>query len=196
MKERVKVLISWVIGLLFFLGISYSLFYLIRYFGNIFVTLDKQVAAGIIAASATVIVSVVTVVIGKHLEKKKEIEHQLRIQKTEIYERFMEKMFKIMAAKGNYPEKEMTKFLEEFSRKLILWGGRKVIATYCTFRNIGTQNSETSDQRILLYFEKVLFSIRRDLGHSNRGLNSGNLLTLFINDPTEVKEIVSKYPNI
>ena len=196
MNVKIKKIFLSLIGLIIFIGLASLIFVIFRYLISIFVSLDNQVLAGIIAASTTVIISVFTVVVGKHLEKKKEIDHQLRIQKTKVYEKYMKEMFRVLVAKGNYSEKEMIKFLEEFSRELILWGGPKVIKNYCEFKNFGNQKTNTNDQRIMLYFEKVLFRIRRDLGHSNRGLNPGDLLTLFIKDISNVKELVSKYPTI
>ena len=71
---------------LFFLvligSVGLGLFYLIRLIYISIVGLESDLAIAIITAAATVLVSVVTVVIGKNLEKKREIEQQHRIQKT------------------------------------------------------------------------------------------------------------------
>ena len=190
MKKVLKGISIFLISLLLISGFVYLVFIISSYIFDTFSSLEKEISAGIIAASATILVSVITVVIGKHLEKKKEIEHQLRIQKTEIYEKYMEKMFQVLTSGQKFPEKEMTKYFGEFSRKLILWGGKKVIKSYCDFRIFGTQELNNKDKSILLYFEKVLFEIRRDLGNSNRNLKQGDLLTLFIKDPSEIKDII------
>ena len=76
--------------------------------------------------------------------------------------------------------------VEEFARKLILWGGRRVIKEYSAFRDLGFRLAGESDALLLLSFEKVLFEIRRDLGHSNRGLRQGDLLSLYI-EPQSLK---------
>ena len=40
--------------------------------------------------------------------------------------------------------------------------------------------------------EKLLFSIWKDLGHNNFGLFKGDLLKMFIKDPSEIELIVRK----
>jgi hypothetical protein len=40
----------------------------------------------------------------------------------------------------------------------------------------------------MLDFEKLLFAIRKDLGHSNKGLEDGDLLRPFLTDVDEALE--------
>ena len=175
---------------LFFLvligSVGLGLFYLIRLIYISIVGLESDLAIAIITAAATVLVSVVTVVIGKNLEKKREIEQQHRIQKTEIYENFMKGMFKVMnltkTSSGVISQDELNKFVEEFNRKLILWGGRNVIKEYMKFKKFGNDVKNKGNTEILILFEKVLYAIRKDLGHSNLNLVSKDLLSLIIKD--------------
>lgn len=188
-------------------AIGLASFCSIRFLWRTLVSLDEQIAVGIIAGSATILVSVITVVIGKQLEKKREIEQQHRIQKIEIYEHFMEEWFKILRTSSTrkrakygsdelpISEENLLKFLEEFSRKLILWGSRGVIKQYVAFRSFGIKSGQP-DPQILLHFENVLLAIRKDLGHSNRGLNQGDLLALFLKDLENLKQLITSSPNI
>lgn len=180
--------------------IGCGLFLTIRFSWRAFASLDKQIAAATVVASGTVLVSVITVVLGKQFEKKREIEQQHRIQKIEIYEAFMERMFKMLqlgttkqSAKSarSVPigEDDLTEFLAEFTRKLILWGGHPVIKQYVALRAFGLKPAPP-DPRIILQFEAVLFAIRRDLGHSNRGLAEGDLVTLILKDPEKLSQLV------
>lgn len=59
-------------------------------------------------------------------------------------------------------------------------GGDDVIATWVKFRKY-VLNEDFKYQGLFL-IENVLFAIRSDVGHSNKGLKKGDLLTLFIND--------------
>jgi len=187
--NRVKGFINF-LKVLFFLvligSVGLGLFYLIRLIYISIVGLESDLAIAIITAAATVLVSVVTVVIGKNLEKKREIEQQHRIQKTEIYENFMKGMFKVMnltkTSSGVISQDELNKFVEEFNRKLILWGGRNVIKEYMKFKKFGNDVKNKGNTEILILFEKVLYAIRKDLGHSNLNLVSKDLLSLIIKD--------------
>ncbi len=184
-------------------AIGFAIFLTLRSLSRMFAGFDKEVAAAIIVASATILVSVITVVIGKQLEKKREIENQHRIQKIEIYEKFMKKMFEILRLHGSekaipvagksQKEDDLIKFFEEFSRKLILWGSRGVIKQFIEFRKFGMKSGEP-DPRILLQFEKVLMQIRKELGHSNRGLSQYNLLFLFIKDQQNLIRLIESSP--
>jgi TM2 domain-containing membrane protein YozV len=189
MKKIVGVIVFFIIVI----GVGAGIFYLGKFVRNIFTQLDKEIAAALLTTSTTIIVAVATVVIGKQLEKKREIEHQHRIQKTEIYEKFMLEWFKILSAKGNYPQDKLIRFIEEFSRKIILWGGRKVINKYSMFRKFGLKTAGKQDTVILLYFEQVLFEIRKDLGHSNKNIAKGELISLFISDPQVIDKKIKKY---
>ena len=176
-----------VLFLLFIAAIGVGLFFLIKLVWNSFISLDNQVAIAIVTASATAFVGVITILVGKNLEKRREIEQQHRMQKVEIYGYFMEKMFGIIGKIREkntglkLPQEDLVKFVEKFSRDLILWGGRNVIKEYGKFRDFGI--SPTSNKKSILFkFENVLYSIRKDLGHSNTNLLKGDLLKLFIKD--------------
>src|SRR5438132_7303699 len=52
-------------------------------------TLQKEVAVAIVAAIATVLVAVFSLIITRQNEKRRDIEQQLRQQKTPLYEDFI-----------------------------------------------------------------------------------------------------------
>lgn len=179
-----------------------GIYFLAKFIWHQFISLDDQVAAAIITTGTTVIISVIVVVVGKYLEKQKEIEQQHRDKKAEIYEKFMEGLFgflgitsqtsQIRTKKGGVnlrSEIELKNMLEEFSRKIILWGGDEVIKEYAEFRRAGSQKNAKNDYNILFGLEEILFKIRKDLGHSNRGLERKDLLALFITDLDNLKEL-------
>lgn len=188
--------------LILFLGaFGFALYYILKHFIELFATLNKEIAAGIIAASGTVLVSVISVIAGKQLEKKREIENQHRTQKIEIYEYFMEKWFELLLKhkKSQVNQKmakafndESKKFFEKFSRELILWGNHNVIKQYGILKNSGTDYDPQDPDKtpILLVFEKVLFAIRKDIGHSNKNLKPGDLITLFVTDPDNLRKYI------
>jgi len=183
--------INIVFGLILIALIGWGIIAFLRLYWQSVTSLEPNLASAIIAASATMIVAVLTVVIAKYYERKQEIENQQREKKIEVYEQFMEKWFdKLLVMSKNkdknknvLDDEEFVQFLSEFTRKLILWGSNGVVKKYSFFRQGSLTPAQDSSPYAILYnFEQVLFEIRKDIGHSNQTLKSGDLLTLFIND--------------
>lgn len=183
--------INIVLGFILIALMGWGIIAFLRLYWRSVTSLEPNLASAIIAASATMIVAVLTVVIAKYYERKQEIENQQREKKIEVYEQFMEKWFdKLLVMSQNkdksknvLDDEEFVQFLSEFTRKLILWGSNSVVKKYSFFRQGSLTPEQNSSPYAILYnFEQVLFEIRKDIGHSNQTLKSGDLLTLFIND--------------
>ena len=84
--------------------------------------------------------------------------------------------------------KELQDKYVQFTRDLIVWGSPSVIKKWEKFRLAGLIASE----EILLFVDDVLQEIRKDLGNSNIGLKRGDLIKLFIKDPSELDRIMLK----
>ncbi len=162
---------------------------------------QPTVGAAIIAGSFTFIVSVLSVVLAKAFERNKELaqrrwerEQELRQQYIPIYQDLVEFLFRIFTGskigKPASPE-DMNQFFVSFTQKTLVWGSDKFIKNFSEFREgsvIYAEQAEggnvTNDDLILtmVKLENLLYSIRADCGHENKGLGKGDLLTLFIND--------------
>lgn len=142
----------------------------------------------VITAGATIYAAIKT----KSAERIKEIEQELRKQKAPIYEEFSEFILgKVLNNKAS--EDEMKEFVIKFSQKMLVWGGDNVINAWVDFRkNVGNENFQ---YQVLFLIENVLFAIRSDMGHLNKGLKQGDLLTLFVNDMEKVFETKNIYLN-
>ena len=151
---------------------------------------DPNIAAALIAASGTVLVSAFSVAAARLLENRARIAEEHRVQKAPIYQELQEFFFKVLFANkmGEKPttEREMVKFFAEFTPRLSVWGSNDVIRTFVDFRKmsakIGQQSTSESAVQLIFLYEQVIFKIRSDLGHSNAGLKSGDILSLFITD--------------
>ncbi len=75
----------------------------------------------------------------------------------------------------------MVDFSSKFTQKLILWGSDNVLKEYSTLLK-EFQSSNNKPAHLMLVFEKLLYAIRSDVGHGNKGLGQRDLLTLFIKD--------------
>lgn len=175
------------LALLLFVCIVIGFYFLLRQIWLGFSILQKEVAAAIVAASATVLISVLSLIISKHWERIKEIQQEHRGKKIPIYEEFIQFWFKVLFSQKTgaqqIPEKEITKFLIDFTQKLILWGSDEFLKGFSNFKrrhaNVRTDSPQID---IMFEFEKLLYSIRKDTGHKNRNLKKGDILALFIND--------------
>lgn len=155
----------------------------------VFKSIDP-LAAGIIAASATVVVSVVTVMLSKRQEQKVEIENQLRVKKVPVYEKIIEFIFLITFAeklgKKQPSEKEMIKFFADTTRDLVIWGSHDMVRAFGDFRESLMSMSNNEDTaHILASVEDLLFAVRKDLGHKHNESKRGDILRLYINDLPE-----------
>jgi hypothetical protein len=61
-------------------------------------------------------------------------------------------------------------------QKLITWASEPVLEEYAS--TLGPY--EEGEDASIFDFEKLLLTIRRDLGHSNKGLEEGDLLKQFL----------------
>jgi hypothetical protein len=144
--------------------------------------LDPGVAAALIAATATVLISVVSLILQRRWEQRRAIEEAQREHKRVVYVEFIDFLFR--SATDPPGEAEIERFIKEFSPKLILWGGEAVLSEYGAFRATAIPETEEAavNAEILFAFERVLYAVRRDLGHPDKDLRRGDLLRLYIND--------------
>lgn len=144
-------------------------------------SVNPSLAVGIIAAGSTIFVSLASVLISKRLEQKALIRNQQRNKKMPIYEELIAFLFRVSRASKdgkNMPtEEEITDFMFSFTQKLLVWGSDEVIIAFSKFRH-----PEEIHGNILFVVEGIWFAIRKDLGHSNKGISKGMLLGLIVTD--------------
>lgn len=170
-------------------AILYGGYLLIAKLWSIFSTVDPKLAVGIVAASATVIVSLISVLVSKHLERKAQILAHLREKKVPTYEKIINFIFSLTFSeklgKKQPTEKEMIKFMAEVTQELVIWGSDEMIDAFYKFRMKSIDNANGAQQEpnaILFTVESLLLAIRKDLGHKNKNMPKGKLLGLFVND--------------
>ncbi len=148
-----------------------------------FSTLQREVATAIIAGFVAVIVSIVSVLLSKYFDRKREIEQAQRGNKAEIYEDLLRFVFS-HAFRAAMPHKVPTEaegidFFNRFTQRVIVWGSDEVLLQYAKWKfsmNDGEPNA------LVFEMEKLFFAIRRDMGHKNAGLRRGDILRIFTPD--------------
>ncbi len=177
-----KKLLSSLFVLLIFGLILWGFYSFFSYVFNKLLELDSTVSAGIIAAFVTVIISTITVMLGRYYERKRDIESHHRASKVEIYDEFLSKIFSLFyGADIEANEEELIKFFQDWQKKIILWGGQEVLAKYIEWMTL--LKSGALDVRIMDLTNDLIMAIRKDLGHSNSRLQRGVFAKLLLKDP-------------
>lgn len=195
---QVAIKIFTAIGILIILGISGALGYLIfqtaKAIPTVFSQLDPTVFAALIAASATVLTTVLAHLIERYIAKSRDIREAHRKYKTELYKGFFRNIMgpiqttvneKNKAQKAKQ-QKELVQNLQQFSRELILWAAPPVITGFKTMIRKASENPKEA----MVNLDDLMREIRKDLGHSNKGLSRGDLFKLFLRDPEILDEVL------
>jgi len=180
-------------GLLAFVGLAIIAVVIIgaivavRYLLGVLTSLDSDLAVAIIAAAATVLVSVLSVVLGNIYEAREQVQREHREKKIPVYEDLIAFLFRVLLGvkTGSAPtEEDMLKFMSEFNQRAMVWGSDEVLAAWIKWRRAAINSSSPGTQPLELVFlyEELILAIRRDLGHKNSGLKRGDILALFVND--------------
>ncbi len=184
--KALKELISIILGFALVAFICWGIYLIANKVISVFIKLDPTVAASLIAASVTIIVSVISVLLAKLLEHRSEIRKEMRIKKIPAYTDLINFMFRVSFAKkrGQNPptEKEILDFFQGFTEKIVVWGSDDVINAFNAFRTFAQKTQTAQSENILFVAETLFLTIRKDLGHKNKGLTKGKLLGLFVND--------------
>ena len=185
-----------ILSFLVSLAIIYGTYELLKIVLGLLSSIDKQVAAAIIAASGTVLAAVAAALYVQRRTREREIFEAHRPQKIEIYKQFMETVTNVLRkskdenadTSSEALAKEYEDFFIDFTRDLIVWGSPNVIKAFENFR----LGSTVSGTNAVLLVDDILREIRNDLGNSNRGINRGDLIKLFLKDPQELDKMIQK----
>ena len=142
------------------------------------VGVNPTLAVGVVAAAATLLGSTITVMLGRYLERKKDIEAHFRSEKIKIYDEFLSELFKVFRSEGQAPDNQLVEFLREWQRKLVLWGGSNVLATY--FKWMNRLKSGLPDAQALFLMDDFFRALRSDIGQSSAGLPRGAFANLIL----------------
>jgi hypothetical protein len=124
---RIQRVVAVIVGLLLLISVGAGVLVTSRAMMRVFGSLNSSVAVAIIAAAATVLVSVLSIVLGKVYESRSLIKKEHREKKIPVYEDLIKFMFRIlMGTKTDTPisEKETIEFLSDFTQRALWFGVR------------------------------------------------------------------------
>lgn len=150
---------------------------------------NPSVASAVIGTMATLLVAFWSNLYVQRQVKLREIEEAHRPRKTEIYEEFLNVISRQLAASNplvgsaTLGEEELLTYLVKLQTQLILWGSPEVIKAFQAFKT-----SPSSDVHSLIVVDKLLRAIRNDIGLSIQGLDSYELIKMYLKDPQEMDD--------
>lgn len=157
--------------------VGYALYFSIRKLAS----LDQPLIVAILAASATVLTSTLTIVIGRILERKKEIEAHFRQTKFDQYDELLKILYQLLDPErqggGELPD-DVIRRLRDWQRKLILFAGPKTVIGYVDWMRDMKSGKPTVKSFVLM--DQFFKSLRSDLGISNRGLEDAVFAHLIV----------------
>lgn len=121
--------------------------------------------------------------------KGRDIAESHRPSKIEVYNTFFGIVERIQASEvsalgesdSELPDWMKAEFVK-LNRGLILWGSPSVIRAWLKFRT-----AAESGENILVAVDRMYQAIRADLGNSNVGLQTGDLIKISLSNPNEWK---------
>ncbi len=180
----------------------------VRAFFGYLAAVPKELGAALVAGTVTVLVATLTVMVGRYFERKRELDALYRDKKTEIYDAFLSRYFKLTMADSDAvagtaeavhksedaADPDLVKFLREFIRTLILWSGPNVISAFLAWKeHLGCN---VPDAKTIFLTEDLLLAIRKDLRHSNRGLEKGFYAKLTLRESELFLSMAKMNPNV
>lgn len=150
-------------------------------------SIGSEVAAALITASATILVSVFVTVYNKRWDRNRQIKEKQREKKIPAYEDFSKFVFQILLATKmdeEISEEKMMESMMEFIHHIIIWGSDDFIQSFGEWKTEiqGSDDTQASPLGQLAFFEDLILAMRRDLGHEDEEFERGDLLRLFITD--------------
>jgi len=200
MKQKIKWknIFASIISIALIALFLYGVFRLIRIFVYLLTIANPSVAAAIGAAVIAVFSSVITIMLARYYEAKHERESAHRDKKTELYDNFLKELFKLFLedTQKKSDTGEFVPYLREVQRKLILWSGPGVIKSYAEWHAVLTSQGETPQAKSMIKMIDFFLALRKDLGHSNRGIQREHLIRFMLKNPGLFVSMYKKNPNV
>jgi len=150
---------------------------------------DIKIIVAIIASLSAVLGAFFT----QYFIKKREEQNAHRDKKIEIYNEFIDIAQRMVASKNEnlnikkVTDEELQDFFFRFNRDIILWGSPGVIKTFLEFKN--ASHNSIKGKELLVLINNLYKEFRKDIGLSNWGLNSNELIKINLSDPEELDKL-------
>jgi hypothetical protein len=130
--------------------------------------------------------------IGRHYERQKEIEAHFRSTKIAMYDDFLKELFDLFQGDGE--GKDLTPFLKEWQRKLVLWAGPDVLKAYFEWKT--TMKVDAQSAQSIFAMDRFFRALRKDVGQGSAGLEPGAFSHLILRNSELFLVQAKKNPRI
>lgn len=168
---------------------------MIRLILKILLNINPSLSVAIVAGSATILASTLTIAIGRYYEAKRDRDAVHRDKKIELYNEFLAKIFEIFLVEEKKKEEDLVPFLREIQRKIILWSGPDVIKSYTDWHKELTSQGKPKAKAMIKMMDFFL-ALRKDLGHSNKGIKHGHLVRFMLRNPDLFMKMYADNPEV
>lgn len=140
-------------------------------------SIDPEIAGAAIAAASAVVISAMTLALGRYFEKKRELEALHREKKIPIYGEFLEGVLNVFYGGKNARKVDVTTLLQKWQTRIVLWGGADVVNAYLRWKHVLTTSEPNAES--LRVTDELVLAIRKELGHDDTGTTK-DLIPRFI----------------
>ena len=186
--------VSYITGMLFAiavtLSIPFAVFFGLRAIWQELTGANPNLAIALITGATTIVVSTITVMVGRHYERKREIEAHFRATKLEMYDAFVEEFFGLFD--GSSEGKDLTAFLRDWQKKIVLKAGANVLTAYFDWKIKLKTDAQSAES---LFAMDIFFrALRADVGQGSRGLEKGAFTHLVLRNSEIFLQLAKKDP--
>lgn len=195
--RKIRSVARAIMALVFLAALAYALYRIFLAAGGWVASLDSDIAVAIVAASAAGFVSVLSLVLSKAYESNALVRKEHREKKVPTYVALIEFVFRVVMGEklGNKPsDAEILEFIYKFNQDIMIWGSDEVLGVWVKWRRTAMNAAEMKQNpmHLIYLYEDLILAIRRDLGHKNRNLVRGDILSVFVSD---IDRILPRGPN-
>jgi hypothetical protein len=159
---------------------------------------QNPASVAIVAGFFSIIGATFTVTLGRHFDRRKEIEAAFREKKIAIYDEFLTELFKIFQqpqdASDDPDETDLVSFLQEWQKTLVLWGGKGVLKAY--FAWMSHLKAGIANAKSIFLMDEFFRAMRKDIGQSSAGLQKGAFSHLILRRADLFLSEAAKKPNV
>jgi len=191
-------ILSSLFGIALIVLFVYSAYRIVVLFISLLAAADPTVAAAIGAAVIAVFSSVLTIMLARYYESKREREAAHRDKKTDLYNDFLKELFTIFLDDTQRDSRvgTLVPYLREVQRKLILWSGPGVIKSYAEWHEVLTSQGNKPKATSLIKMIDFFLALRKDLGHSNKGIKRDHLVRFLLRNPSLFMNMYKSNPQV
>lgn len=192
MKNNLKDFINTILGFLILGVLGYIIYKIVVLFLNSLTELFKS-NPSITVAFITGLIAFISMVVGKILEQKIEIDRQVRLEKEKIYTEFLEWLIESLFM-NNKNSEEIIKEINNQKKLMIIYASDKVLKAWIDFLEMVSNNAFTRDDLTekekmkyflnnqSIYLEKLILAIRKELGYKNRKIKNNDIMRVFLQE--------------